>query len=113
PTPPTAGVVQTFTVTAYDAFGNTATGYRGTLHFTSSDPRAVLPLNSPFPAFDKGRHTFQAIRVTAGGQSLTATDAADPSITGSRANIKVVAAAAASLRVTAPATFQVGVAFSI
>ncbi|HEX3842707.1 MAG TPA: putative Ig domain-containing protein, partial [Acidimicrobiales bacterium] len=33
----TAGGAFNFTVTAEDAFGNTATGYAGTVHFTSSD----------------------------------------------------------------------------
>ena len=36
-TPTAAGVAHNVTVTAIDAFGNTATGYRGTVHFTSSD----------------------------------------------------------------------------
>ena len=36
----TAGVSQSFTVTAKDAYGNTATGYTGTVHFTSSDVQA-------------------------------------------------------------------------
>ena len=37
PSPTTAGASHSFTVTAKDAFGNTATGYLGTVHFTSSD----------------------------------------------------------------------------
>src|SRR5262249_46151336 len=38
-----AGDTSPFTVTAYDVFGNVATGYRGTVHFTSSDAQAGLP----------------------------------------------------------------------
>ena len=34
-----------FTVTAYDPYGNVATGYSGTVQFTSSDSQAVLPGN--------------------------------------------------------------------
>ena len=45
-TAPTAGTGFSFTVTAQDAFGNTATGYAGTMHFSSSDPSATLPANS-------------------------------------------------------------------
>src|SRR5207249_1544444 len=45
PSPTTAGVVGSFTVTAKDPFSNTATGYRGTVHFTSSDAQAILPAN--------------------------------------------------------------------
>jgi hypothetical protein len=33
----TAGVAFTATLTAYDPFGNVATGYRGTVHFTKTD----------------------------------------------------------------------------
>ena len=36
----------TTTLTAKDAFGNTATGYNGTVHFTSTDGQAVLPADS-------------------------------------------------------------------
>ena len=43
PSPTTAGVAHTFTVTALNSNGNTATGYTGTVHFTSSDGQAVLP----------------------------------------------------------------------
>src|SRR5581483_9126249 len=40
----TAGVpLSFFTVTVLDAFGNVATGYNGTIHFTSSDAAAILP----------------------------------------------------------------------
>src|SRR5205823_125005 len=41
PSPTTAGVAGTFTVTARDAFGNTATGYGATVHFSSSDSQAL------------------------------------------------------------------------
>jgi hypothetical protein len=43
PATTTAGVVQSFTVTARDAFANVATGYTGTAAFSSSDPIASLP----------------------------------------------------------------------
>ena len=42
------GVAFSITVTAYDAYGNLATGYVGTVHFGSSDPRAALPANYTF-----------------------------------------------------------------
>jgi len=47
PTPVTPHVPFNFTVTALDAYGNTATGYAGTVHFSSNDPAATLPPNSP------------------------------------------------------------------
>ena len=40
-----AGTLQTMTVTALDANGNPVTNYTGTVHFTSSDPNALLPAN--------------------------------------------------------------------
>ncbi|MGD0645403.1 MAG: hypothetical protein ABSA75_10910 [Candidatus Bathyarchaeia archaeon] len=44
PSPTTAGVAGTVTVTAKTSSGATATGYTGTVHFTSSDSQAVLLL---------------------------------------------------------------------
>ena len=46
PASATAGSAFTFTVTAEDPYNNTATGYAGTVHFTSSDAAAVLPANA-------------------------------------------------------------------
>ena len=46
PSPTIAGVAHIVTVTAKDAYGNTATGYAGTVKITSSDSEAVLPANA-------------------------------------------------------------------
>jgi hypothetical protein len=46
PTTTVAGTAHSFTVPAKDAHGNSATGYTGTLHFSSSDPLPLLPANS-------------------------------------------------------------------
>jgi hypothetical protein len=78
-----------FTVTAKDALSNVATGYRGTVHFTSSDGSATLPANYTFTAADSGTHMFSATLKTVGTQSLTATDTATTSITGSQTGIVV------------------------
>jgi hypothetical protein len=71
-------------VQVYDAFQNTATGYRGTVHFTSSDPRASLPADYTFSGGDAGRHVFRnaASLLTQGMQTITATDTVSNSITG-------------------------------
>jgi streptogramin lyase len=95
PTPSTAGAAGSITVTAEDAYGNTVTGYTGTIHFTSSDPQAALPADYTFTAADAGVHTFVLTLKTAGAQSLTAT--ASGGITGTQADITVNPAAAASL----------------
>jgi hypothetical protein len=82
-----AGTAFSATVTAVDPYGNVATGYAGTVHFTSSDGNAsaVLPANYTFNAADAGVHVFTGgfALVSLGAQSITATDVATPSITGS------------------------------
>src|SRR5207249_5198722 len=100
PTPSTAGTSHSFTVTIQDAFGNTASGYRGTLTFASSDAKAVLPANYTFIATDAGQHSFSATLKTAGTQSISATDTVTGTITGSQTGIKVNPAAAKKLVVT-------------
>ncbi len=96
----TAGTAQTFTVTALGPNGQTDTHYTGTIHFTSTDPHALLPANYTFTAADAGVHTFSATLETAGTQSVTATDTTNPSTTGTEPNITVAAAAASSLTLT-------------
>jgi len=84
--PYVAGVGHTVTVKALDAYGNVATGYRGTIHFTSSDPAAVLPANYTFVAADNGNHAFSGgLKLkTVGTQWVRATDTVTASITGSQ-----------------------------
>ncbi len=96
----TAGVGQNLTVTAFDAYGNLATGYTGTVHFTSTDPRAALPADYTFGGGDAGVHTFTATLKTAGTQSLTATDAHGATPTGTQAGIRISPAAASTLSLT-------------
>jgi hypothetical protein len=74
PAASTAGVAFDFTVTARDSSNNVATGYRGTVHFTSTDGQATLPGDYTFQAADKGVHTFQATLRTAGSQAITVQD---------------------------------------
>ena len=111
----TAGNQLTAVVTALDTFGNTATGYTGVVHFSSSDAGAsvVLPPNYTFASGDAGIHTFSSgvELVTAATQTVTATDAGNGSIKGS-ATVSVSAASAAHLKVTAPNP-TAGVAFTI
>src|SRR5208283_2173781 len=90
-----------FTVTAYDANNNIATGYTGTVKFTSSDSKAVLPANS---TLTNGTGTFAATFKTAGNETITATDTKTASITGTSSNTNVGALAASKLAVAGPAT---------
>ena len=77
----TAGTAFHVTVTAKDQYGNTATGYSGTVHFTSTDTgsRVSLPADS---TLTNGTGTFSATLVTIGNQTITATDTSSSSITG-------------------------------
>ncbi|HYH08314.1 MAG TPA: fibronectin type III domain-containing protein [Thermoanaerobaculia bacterium] len=53
-----AGDATSATLTAYDSNYNVATGYTGTVQFTSTDGSSTLPLNFTFTGADAGVHTF-------------------------------------------------------
>jgi hypothetical protein len=80
------GATFPFTVTVTDLFGNLATNYSGTLHFTSSDAGAVLPANSTLTG---GTGVFNATLETQGTQTVTATDTVTNTITGTSNGITV------------------------
>ena len=100
--PRAAGAAGTLTVTAQDKYGNTATGYLGTVHLTSSDPGAVLAADDPFTAADAGVHTFSVTLVTPGTQSVRARDTLTATITGLESGIVVTQGLRISGRVTGP-----------
>ena len=89
-----AGAAISVTVTALDAFNNTATGYAGTVHFTKTDSAAgsAVPVDYTFVPGDSGVHTFtnSVTFVTGGNQTVTATDTVTTSITGTSSNVNVV-----------------------
>jgi hypothetical protein len=58
-----SGVAFSFTVTAQTLLNTTATGYTGTVSFTSDDQKASLP---PFRTLTNGTGAFSAIMRTAG-----------------------------------------------
>jgi len=80
-----------FTVTALDASNHPVTNYSGTIHFTSSDPRAQIPPDSRLVS----GQAFSAILTTPGAQVITATDKSTSSISGSSNAINVGALVAA------------------
>lgn len=88
----TAGVAGNFTVTADDPYGNVATGYAGTVEFSSGDSQAGLPATYTFVAADNGKHTFSATFNTVGIQYLKAADTVASSISGTESGIIVAAA---------------------
>jgi hypothetical protein len=83
----TTGIAFNVTVTARQS-GVTDTGYSGTVHFTSDDPKAVLPPDYTFVPADAGTHTFSATMNSAGpsvgtaNHALTATDTANSTVRG-------------------------------
>jgi hypothetical protein len=99
PSPVGAGEVNTFTVSAIDDNGFSVTDYAGTVHFTSSDGRAILPVDYTFTTADHGSRTFGAVVRTAGTESLTATDSLN-SVTGSQEAIVVNPGQASTFVVT-------------
>jgi hypothetical protein len=92
PSTVTAGVPFTATVTAmYE--GHVDTVIDGPIHFTSSDPAAVLPTLYVFTAADAGVHTFTGLLLnTPGNQTMTVSDYDAAPIAGT-VNIAVAAAA--------------------
>ena len=82
PTNAQVGVAFNVTVTAIDAYGNVATGYTGTVHFTSNDGRAILPANYTFTGADAGVHVFSVTLRSHGTQNITVTDILTGSVNG-------------------------------
>ncbi len=102
-----AGNQVNFTVTAKDGANNTVPGYTGTVAFSSSDPQAVLPANSPLT---NGVGSFAGTFETAGSQTFTATDTVTSTIHGTSNNVTVSAAGTASLLVDVSSPAFVGLA---
>jgi hypothetical protein len=109
-----AGTRQAPTVTARDAYGNTATGYRGTVHFEGTGDTAPfhrdvgvfagwnVPANYRFIAADAGVHRFAATAMWAGDQTLTAADTVRSTMVG--AQTVAVSPGASALLTATPET---------
>jgi len=73
-------------VTAVDQWDNIVTTYTGTIHFTSTDGAAILPVDYTFTTGgggDNGTHTFGTTTMnTVGVHTITATDTSNPGIKG-------------------------------
>ena len=95
PSTETAGTSFNITVTAADSAGAAAPGYTGTVQFTSSDAKAVLPESYTFTSADAGVHVFTVTLKTAGSQTITATDSVSSTATGA-ASVSVTPDAASS-----------------
>src|SRR5438477_5973680 len=117
PSPQVAGTTSTIRVEARDAGGNIARGYTGTVRISTTDVQATKPADHAFTAADAGVFTFSGLILrTAATQSVTATDIATGSITGTQSGVVVTPGPAASLRVTgisAPITAGASSAFTV
>ncbi len=77
-----SGAKFSVTLTVEDAYGNVVTGYVGTVHFTSSDGTATVPVNYTFTASDAGVHTFNGLILKKKGkQTITITDTLNSGLT--------------------------------
>ena len=83
-----AGAPLTQTITAFDVYGNLASGADNTIQFTSTDEAATLPSSVTLV---NGLADFTATFNTAGTRAITATDSQDSSITGTLGEINVQA----------------------
>ena len=111
PTTAAQGTGFTFTVFAEDQFNNTAPTYTGTVVFSSSDAAASLPTPHTLVA---GVGVFSATLQTQGGQTLTATDLSNPTITGSTPiTVSGVQATHFIFNVPSGATAGAGFAFTV
>src|SRR5262249_12298795 len=103
----TAGGGDSFTVTAFDAFNNVATGYSGVVTLSSSDTAAAFTsttytfTSGSGGGFDNGVHAFSSFATlkTAGSRSLAVTDASH-SLTVTQSGIAVAPSTASSITVS-------------
>jgi hypothetical protein len=115
PSPVQAGTPGGFQITVFDPFGNVATGYTGTVTFSSSDPQADLPNDYTFAGTENGRQTFVATLKTAGTVSIGVADT-HTGVAGSVGNITVTPGVAVSFAVsgiTSPVPAGTIVLFSV
>jgi hypothetical protein len=107
----TAGSPSSYTITALDAYNNTATGYTGFVRFQTSDFHAIIP---PFDySLTNGMGTFSATFETAGSQTLSVFDTTNGNINGVSAAVSVFSAAVSHFGVSAPFGATAGTAFGI
>jgi hypothetical protein len=96
-------------VIALDAYNNFLNTYSGTVHFTSTDSKAILPPDATLPP--NGTGNFSATLETLGNQTITATDKSIPSLTGSSTSIGVAAAAALTINPAPPPSGTIGTSY--
>ena len=113
PSSPAAGSAFSETITAKDAFGNTATSYEGTKTIAFSGPASSPTGKAPeYPAsvtFTAGSGSGSIVLYNAGSTTLSAADGA---VSGTSSSFTVAGAGAASFTLSTPATQTAGSSFS-
>jgi Galactose oxidase, central domain/Kelch motif len=109
--PPTAFAGSSFNlgVIALDAANNEVSSYSGTVSFSSTDSRALIPANSTLAG---GTGTISVTLETPGNQTITATDMSKATLTGVTDLISVSVAAATRFAVSTPSTVTAGTTFT-
>jgi len=112
----TAGTAQSVTVTAQDAYQNTATGYTGTKTLTWSGPGTAL--TGQAPGYPANPVTFNAgiaanLPVTCYLAQTTALTVHDATISGTSAPFTVLGSTATQLAMTQPGSPTAGTAFAV
>jgi CshA-type fibril repeat protein len=92
-----AGSTNDLNVQTLDAYGN-ATSTSDLVHFSSSDPRAVLPADA---GMDTLSGSVPVTLKTAGGQTVTVTDVTNPDVTSSSWDVTVVPGAVQAVHTNA------------
>jgi probable HAF family extracellular repeat protein len=108
-TPQVIGTSFNITVSVLDATNNLVTAYAGMLHFSSSDPLAVLPHDSPLA---NGTGTFPVTLKTAPAATVTVTDTTKGSISGTSNSIQVSAPATTHFSVSTVSSASSGTPFN-
>jgi streptogramin lyase len=101
-----SGVPFTLTVTALDPYGNLAKDYAGTVHFTSSDSHANLPVDTTFGFLNGGSITFNVTLAAQGSQTVTVTDSGNSGLSAT-ATVQVQSATSTTTNLSAAPAFPV------
>jgi hypothetical protein len=105
---PTAGQPVAVTLTAIASNGKPAPSFRGTVHLSSTDIKATLPADVVFAATDAGVKQVMVTLQTAGINTLTGTDTANPGTQGVASVTVQPGAAATCVAGQAPAATVAG-----
>jgi hypothetical protein len=109
----TAGQTFRVTVTAVGASGNTLTGFNGTVHFKSTDPKATLPADYTFGAGDQGVHTFTGVRLETAGDRMIKVSKVGSAAGAGFATVQVNAAAMFGFQLSVPVNLTTNVPFTL